>query len=269
MGNRFKNMEGKQIGNWIVSKRHEERKGFSYWFCQCVCGKEKWVIGTRLRNGQSKGCGCHRDASNHKNIKHGVIALSNGKHFYRKWRSMIQRCEDKDSTHYHSYGGRGIKVCDRWHNVENFRDDMYESFSESVAKFGLKETTLDRIYVNGDYKLKNCRWVTWAEQHKNKRPTSYLVYKNVLYGKYEFSRLFKVPRHKLKRNLSHKQVTELIMRTKSRTVNLAKKEIVDEVLLQGMTRNEKIKFLRNSGFSLQEVGNVFALTRERVRQLCL
>lgn len=78
---------------------------------------------------------------------------------YQTWYGMMERCYNKKSENYQFYGGRGIKVCERWHDVKMFIADMSprpENFS------------LDRIDTNGNYELSNCRWADWTEQNLNK-----------------------------------------------------------------------------------------------------
>lgn len=76
--------------------------------------------------------------------------------------NMKQRCLNKNRHDFKYYGGRGIKICDRWlESFSNFVDDMLPSYSPGL--------TLDRIEVNGDYAPENCRWVTMSVQCKNKR----------------------------------------------------------------------------------------------------
>jgi hypothetical protein len=79
---------------------------------------------------------------------------------YRRWASMMQRCYNENSAGFANYGGRGIKVAQRWHTFDYFYADMGE------APPGL---SLDRIDVNGNYCLSNCRWATASQQAKNTR----------------------------------------------------------------------------------------------------
>lgn len=89
--------------------------------------------------------------------------------FYSRWRSMLNRCKNKNVDCFKWYGGRGIKVCDRWSEYENFVLDMWKSYQYHLKKYGRKETTLDRINNDGNYCKENCRWATIKQQSKNKR----------------------------------------------------------------------------------------------------
>ena len=93
----------------------------------------------------------------------------NGKAFYKKpwygsYNSMLNRCENPKANNYRTYGGRGIKVCSEWHDIENFEKWV----NQSGYKNGL---TLDRINTNGDYCPDNCRWATKKQQANNRRNT--------------------------------------------------------------------------------------------------
>jgi len=88
------------------------------------------------------------------------------------WINMKQRCQNPKSTHYQNYGGRGIRVCERW-------DRDFLAFVADMGERPSQNHTLDRIENNGDYEPTNCRWATRAEQGRNKRNNHLVTYQGV------------------------------------------------------------------------------------------
>lgn len=90
-----------------------------------------------------------------------ALFISSHKNTYNSWKSMVSRCSNPKDGAWGTHGGRGIKVCERWKTFENFLSDMGD------RPPGL---TLERKDNNGNYEPDNCKWATWSEQNKNKRP---------------------------------------------------------------------------------------------------
>jgi hypothetical protein len=91
--------------------------------------------------------------------KHGMCHTPT----YRTWKGMLQRCGNPNHHAYKDYGGRDIKICERWTSFAKFLEDMGE------RKPG---TTLDRKNVDKGYRKSNCKWSTSKEQANNRRPPS-------------------------------------------------------------------------------------------------
>lgn len=101
---------------------------------------------------------------------------------YYIWKSMKERCNNKNDKSYKNYGGRGIKVCNEWqNNYLTFHNWAFESgYVEEKLPNGKNKLTLDRINVNGDYEPSNCRWITNAEQARNKRNNTKVKYNGTM-----------------------------------------------------------------------------------------
>lgn len=102
------------------------------------------------------------------NYKHGMCKAGQQTRFWKIWAGMKNRCLSSTTPCFHKYGGRGIKVCERWMKFENFYEDMKEGYTDKL--------TLERKNNNGNYELSNCRWATWMEQQNNKRNSVFIEY---------------------------------------------------------------------------------------------
>lgn len=142
---------------WVLSPIEERKHKEIQWLCLCECGHKKIVPASRLRNGTTRSCG---SGCLPRNYYKGTHRLS-GSSTYVSWQRLRQRCTDPNYPDWPRYGGRGIKVCDRWlDSFENFLADMGER---------PKGLSIDRIDNDGNYEPGNCKWSTASEQAKNRR----------------------------------------------------------------------------------------------------
>lgn len=136
------------------------------------CGKEKAEIEFSLDRNRFDGLrvicrACAVENSKEWALKKAGVEGDHGK-LYNIWSTMKQRCNNPKDKAYKRYGGRGIKICDRWNTFANFLADVGDPPS------GL---SLDRIDNNGNYEPGNCKWSTRKEQQNNMRTNTFLTYK--------------------------------------------------------------------------------------------
>jgi len=180
----------------VIEYAGYEPKGKStVWKCKCECGKEIISQKHALINGRTKSCGCLTRYSPGDNVTHGL----SGQPVYHVWESMRDRCNNPNSTGYENYGGRGIKVCDEWNNsFEAFYRDMGDAYKKGLS--------IERIDVNGNYNLENCKWATNLEQQNNKRTNRFITVFGERLSIAQVSRKYNINqttlRYRLKRGLS-------------------------------------------------------------------
>lgn len=140
------------------------KKTTRYASCICDCGQKKDALGHKLFNGSIKSCGCwRREHAASLALRHGHATRSGGmSRTYKAWLSMRNRCHYEGDIGFKYYGGRGIRVCERWMN-------SFENFLEDMGEVG-DGMSLDRVDVNGNYEPENCRWSDQKTQRENQRP---------------------------------------------------------------------------------------------------
>ena len=157
-------LTGQRFGRLIV-KEHVKRNPncpSGGWLCLCDCGNETIFATNPLTSGRVKSCGCYnreRLVGSHINQTHGMSKTR----LFTTWRNMRVRCYSEKDKRYPHYGGRGITVCDEWR-------DSFEAFRDWALANGYNDDlTIDRIDPDGNYEPSNCRFITRAENNKNRR----------------------------------------------------------------------------------------------------
>lgn len=157
---------GKRFGRLLVIRCSDKKDRRYAWVCQCDCGIVKEISKYQLKRGETVSCGCliAEKIAAGLNKPHGLHNTPT----YNTWRGMIDRCYQPSHTSYARYGGKGIKVCDRWlESVHAFISDMGER---------APGMTIERRDSSKDYYPENCRWATQREQNNNKSDTRFITW---------------------------------------------------------------------------------------------
>ena len=146
------------------------------WEVQCDCGTIKTILGYKLVYGHTKSCGCYR-----KDFPKLTKTLwtKEEKCLRSIWRAMKHRCLNPNNKHYKDYGGRGIIVCERWLDFNNFLVDVFPR----PPKF-----SLERINNNENYCPENVRWASMKDQQNNRRNNRKITLKEITKTLTEWSR---------------------------------------------------------------------------------
>lgn len=147
-------------------KIHPSGSSHSLWGCVCDCGGSAVCHGTSLISGNSKSCGC---LTKEARINRATHRKTNTR-VHRIWQAMLNRCRNSNTAQYHNYGGRGIKVCDRWTKFENFYADMGEP---------PEGHSIERNDNDGNYCPENCCWADRNTQARNKSTNRIIEFNGV------------------------------------------------------------------------------------------
>lgn len=165
-----KDLTGRQFGYLTVLRRSGTTEGTlakrATWAVRCVCGAEFDAIGSNLTSanrGAKKSCGCRRremllDAWG----SHGMTAHP----AWNTWVAMRSRCRNQKDKDWPNWGGRGISVCERWQQFENFWADMGPTWMPGL--------TIERQNNSGNYEPGNCIWAGYMVQANNRRGNVHL-----------------------------------------------------------------------------------------------
>lgn len=162
---------------------------------RCFCGKTFESRISHVKGGKTVSCGCHRRSKTvERNISHGDAHRGKVTPEYRAWQEMKKRCEWDQHAHFSNYGGRGIRVCDAWQDFSAFLAEMGRRPSPSHS--------IDRIDVDGNYEVGNCRWATDIEQSNNRRTTFSVEYRGLTKPLADWARELGLQYHTLHRRLT-------------------------------------------------------------------
>ena len=193
---KWKELKGQQFGKLTVlyDFRKEYAKGKYVHYCHCICDcenkTEKDVRACYLLAGSISDCGCMRSEHGRKASTHHGMKFTR---IYDIWQDIKGRCNRPSTVGYKNYGGRGITYDSRWEKFEPFYEDMGKSYEEHVREFGEKDTSIDRINVDGNYCKDNCKWSTIEEQANNKTSTKFITYNNETHSLMHWSKIVDIP----------------------------------------------------------------------------
>lgn len=147
--------------NQMVNLKSGRKMSVTAWRCKCDCGGEKVIVGSSLKSGYTRSCGCLEKENRVKLLKtHGLTDTR----LHRIWSGMKARCNRKTCPAYPNYGGRGITVCSEWEH------SFIEFYNWAISHGYRDDLSIDRINNDKGYSPDNCRWATRHEQRINQRP---------------------------------------------------------------------------------------------------
>lgn len=209
--------QGEKFGRLTVLRySHKElisfentRKNYNKYFyeCRCDCGNVGLYEERRLKNGNTKSCGC---------LNHDKIVARNRKHdlsktrLYKLYHGIKKRCYNQNCRSYKDYGKRGIGICKEW------LDDFTNFYSWAINNGYREDLTIERIDVNKNYCPENCTWITLSEQTKNTTRNVFYEYNGEKHLMGEWAKLYNLPFTCVRRRLDRGWSMEKTLTTPKR-----------------------------------------------------
>lgn len=165
---RFKDLRGRKFCRLTPYELVAPRT----WRCRCDCGAVAIAVTHHLLSGEQKSCGCYaRERLIERCTTHG---LTNTPEFIA-WKSMRSRCSNPKRKDFARYGGRGIRVCERWDRGDGVKSG-FECFLEDMGPKPSPRYSLDRLDNDLNYDPQNCHWALPVQQTRNRSNTRLVEY---------------------------------------------------------------------------------------------
>lgn len=153
---------GNRYGRLVVlgmAPKEIWRNKNSHWICECDCGQQRIISGSDLESSNVNSCGCLKK----EKMRDRLMVHGNSAHpLYAIWRGIIERCTNPRMPTFNNYGGRGIKVCERWLN-------SFDAFLQDIGPRPSEVHSVDRVNNDGNYCPENCRWADSTQQALNRK----------------------------------------------------------------------------------------------------
>jgi len=177
---RVQQYKGKRFGNLTAVDFLRTGARGQWWNFRCDCGNFTIAPLAGVKFGQYNSCGCLQRVR-----KHGFCSDLKCHPIYRVWLQMRQRCSNRKNKGWENYGGRGIRVCERWEKFENFAADMLPDYQNGLS--------IDRVNNDGPYSPENCKWSNREEQNTNCRRNVFITFHGLIMTISEWSKALGIP----------------------------------------------------------------------------